>query len=322
MINGQTIPAFKIGSIPIYGDVLLAPMDGYTDMPFRSLARKLGSAASYTEFLNAVDVISQHHSIPLRAAYQEWERPVFFQLLDNQPERLLEAAQRLLPLQPDGFDINLGCPARTVAGRGAGAGLLREPEKIRKIFYLFRQAFSLPVTAKMRIGWGHGEPNTHIELAQLLEDSGASALIVHGRTRQQAYQGKANWDAIAEVRQAVTIPVIGNGDVQKVADIRNMKIHTGCQGVMIGRAAIFNPWIFCQRERDQVLPWEVESLILQQLELNLEFYGIPRGLILLRKFAKNYLRYFSIEPILIRRLMTTESVDDFRNILHGVIMGI
>ncbi len=309
---------FEIKNIPIQGDLILAPMDGYTDQPFRRLTRKLGSAASYTEFLNAIDVVNDHSIIRQRASYQENERPVFFQLLDNDLERMVAAARKLLPLQPDGFDINLGCPARTVAGRGAGAGLLRNPQHIQQIITAIRREISLPLTAKMRIGWGYEEANEYLRIAKILEESGVDAIIVHGRTRQQGYTGQANWDAIAEVKKNVSIPVIGNGDVRTVDDISAMHQYTQCDGIMIGRAAITNPWIFSRRNRDQISQDEVMRLIHQHLQLNMEFYGMERGIILFRKFVKSYLQPFDVDKEEMTRLVTANNPGSFLEILNRI----
>ena len=244
-------PTFYIRDIPVHGNLILAPMDGYSDQPFRSLARKLGSALSYTEFINTLDVIhKQPRFLAERIAYTTDERPIVYQLLDNDPQRLLAAAQRLLPHQPDIFDINLGCSARSVSGRGAGAGLLKTPEKIATIFNLLSKNLPIPITGKIRLGWDENTRNYQL-VARIIEENGGQLIAVHGRTRAQQYSGQADWDAIAEIKQIVSIPVIANGDVQTVADIDRILAHTHCDGVMIGRAATTNPWIFSRLQHSQ-----------------------------------------------------------------------
>jgi nifR3 family TIM-barrel protein len=305
-------------------------MDGYSDLPFRSICRELGSAVSYTEFINALDILQGHPYIHEKLTYLPAERPVVYQLFDNEPDRLLEAALRLIPAgtadypgaqigQPDVIDINLGCSAKNVSARGAGAGLLKTPAKIAEIFQKLTHALPVPVTAKMRIGWDDASRN-YLEVAKILEENGAAAIAVHGRTRQQSYRGEADWDAIAEVRQAVSIPVFANGDVRSVADIERLKAHTGCPAVLIGRAAVGNPWIFARLDRENVPPEQVLATLYTHLERMLTFHG-PRGLVLLRKHAERYLRPYTIAPDLRQRIFTTPSPEEFRQMVDEVIMA-
>ena len=310
----QKLPTFLIGGIPIYGDLILAPMDGYSDLPFRTLCRELGSAMSYTEFINAMDILNGHPYLDRKLAYRPEERPVVYQIFDNDPERMLAAALRLQECLPDIIDVNLGCSAKTVSSRGAGAGLLREPEKIATIFQSLTHALHIPVTAKIRLGWDEASRNYH-QVARLLEDNGAAAIAVHGRTKTQGLRGQADWDAIAEIRQAVSIPVIANGDVITVADIERIKVHTGCLAVMIGRGAIGNPWIFSRLDRDQVTPEAVRMVIRTHLERMLEFYGPQHGLIWFRKHIVRYLRPYALSTEMYQKLVTTERVDEFLSLI-------
>jgi nifR3 family TIM-barrel protein len=311
------IPSFHIRNIPIYGDLILAPMDGYTDQPFRTICREQGSAISYTEFINAMDVVHGHPYLYEKLAFLPEERPVAYQIFDNDPERLLDAALRLQERQPDFFDVNLGCSARSVSGRGAGAGLLREPEKIAAIFHALTHALDIPVTAKIRLGWDEDSRNYH-QVARLLEDNGAAAIAVHGRTRAQGLRGEADWDAIAEIRQAASIPVIANGDVRTAADIDRIKAHTGCPAVMIGRGAVGNPWIFSRLDRAQVPPDTIHAFIRTHLERMGAFYGAKYGLIRFRKHITRYLRTFPISPAMRQQLMTTEQVDEFLALIDRI----
>ncbi len=269
-------PVFRVGNIPVYGDLILSPMDGYSDLPFRSLARRLGSAMSYTEFINAIDVVYGHPHLERKLAYLESERPVVYQIFDDDPERLVKAALKLRSRNPDIIDINMGCSARCVSGRGAGAGLLRTPEKIALIFSRLSKELDIPVTGKIRLGWDDASLN-YLDIARIIEDNGGKLIAVHGRTKMQGYTGSADWDAIAAVRQAVSIPVIANGDVKTVADIERIKTHTGCSAVMIARAAIGNPWIFSRLDREQVSPDLLRETMLLHLDSMLSFYGDERG---------------------------------------------
>ncbi len=296
-------------------------MDGYSDQPFRSLCRGLGSAMSYTEFVKAEDVLERIAHVDEKLAFTEAERPVTFQIYGDDPGKILDAALRIQERGPDVIDMNMGCPAKTIAHRGAGVGLMRTPEKIAKIFQLLTTHLEVPVTGKMRLGWDD-ESRNYLQVAKIVEENGGQLLAVHGRTRAQGYSGQADWDAIAEVVDTLHIPVIGNGDVNTVADIDRMKAHTGCAGVMIGRAAMYNPWIFSRLERDQVPPNVVRTTMLRHLELNLSFYGPERGLVLFRKYASRYLSPYGMPREVRQRLMTRETAEEFVELLEEVVAGV
>lgn len=309
---------FFIQTLPIYGDALLSPMDGYSDQPFRSLCRELGSAMSYTEFVKAEDVLERMPHVNEKLAFTEAERPVTFQLYGDDPEKILEAALRLQERGPDTVDVNMGCPAKSIAQRGAGVGLMRTPEKIARIFRLLTARLEVPVTGKIRLGWDD-ENRNYLEVARIVQDNGGQLLAIHGRTKAQGYGGQADWDAIAEAVDALSIPVIGNGDVQTAADIARMQAHTGCAGVMIGRAAMSNPWIFSRLERSAVPPDVVRATMLRHLELNLAFYGPARGLVYFRKFAARYLAPYALPRQLRQELMTRERPEEFVELLDAIV---
>jgi len=311
-------PVFKIGSLPVYGDLILSPMDGFSDLPFRSVCRGLGSALSYTEFINALDILQCHPFVDEKLAFLPEERPVVFQVFDSEPERLLEVALRLQEHGPDVMDVNMGCSARTVSGRGAGAGLLREPAKIARIFSLLSRALEVPVTGKIRLGWDDKSRN-YLEVARAVEENGGKLIAVHARTRQQGYTGQADWQAIGEVKAAVSIPVLGNGDVRTVADVERMKALTGCDGVMIGRAAIGNPWIFSRLDRQEVTGEQVRLVIERHLQKMLSFYGERRGLVLFRKHANQYLTASGLSSELRRAILTTSSADEFLSLVQQAL---
>jgi nifR3 family TIM-barrel protein len=311
---------FHIGSIPVHSETILSPMDGYSDLPFRGLCRQLGSAVSYTEFINAGDVLNgRRRHLPPRLVYEEFERPVAYQIYDDDPERILHAVRLLLPHNPDIIDINMGCSEKKISNRGAGAGLLRTPGKIAQIFSTLSDELDIPVTGKIRIGWDEENLN-YLEIAHIIEDNGGQLVAIHGRTRMQGYGGEANWDPIAEVKQAVSIPVIGNGDVKTTADIARMQAHTGCDAVMIGRAAIGNPWIFSGLDRGQVAPEMVRETMLNHLQRSLDFYGEERGLVLFRKHATRYLNPYPLPNQLRRQLLTAEQPEQFIAILDQIQM--
>lgn len=310
-------PSFHIGPIPIHGDTLLSPMDGFSDWPFRSLCRELGSAMSYTEFVKAEEILKPPKIIADKLRYEEAERPVVIQIYGEQPEVMLLAALRAQELGADIVDINMGCPAKTVANRGAGAGLMRTPLKVARIFKRISASLEIPLTGKIRLGWDDDCRNYAL-IARIIEENGGQLIALHARTKQQGYGGEANWDAIAEVRQLVKIPVIGNGDVKSVADIQRMKDYTGCDAVMIGRAAIGNPWIFSGLDRDEVTPQQVRQMMLQHLERNLEFYGPRIGVVLFRKHAVRYLAPFRLSKEIRKELLTSQQSEEFLRLLDMI----
>ena len=307
-----TSPTFHVRDIPVYGDLVLAPMDGFSDMPFRLLCRELGSAMSYTEFVNVDELQGKRwpEKTARKLVYDASEQPMTFQVYGSDEDRLVQAAERLLPLGPSILDLNMGCSVNTIAGRGAGAGLLCTPAKIGGIFRRLSTTLPIPVTGKIRLGWDDRTRN-YLDVARILEDNGAALIAVHGRTKAQAYQGAADWDAIAAVKQAVSIPVLGNGDVVTVEDIRRIKAHTGCDGVMIGRGAIGNPWIFSRRMPHDVGFDEKIALVRRHLALNLAFYGEEQGLILFRKHVVRYIESIRHLADFRVRLLTCRQVDEF-----------
>ncbi len=282
-------PTFIIRDIPVYGDLILSPMAGFSDKPYRLLCREYGSAMSYTEFVSVDGILHGNERTSQMLAFDSSERPMVFQIFGSDEDKIEEATRHIEPLGPDIIDLNMGCSVPKVSGRGAGAALLKEPAKIGRIFARLTRVLAAPVTGKIRLGWDDNSLN-YLEVAKVLEESGAALIAVHGRTKAQAYNGQANWDAIAEIKQTVKIPVIGNGDVTCVADIERIKQHTGCDGVMIARTAIGNPWIFQRKDIHQVTLAEKSRLIHRHLNLMLEFYGEERGLILFRKHVVRYVR--------------------------------
>lgn len=287
MENEINIPTFFIRDIPIYGDAILAPMDGYSDYPFRSLCREFGSAMSYTEFVQVEKVLSKSKQPAKKFYFEAAERPITFQLYGDDPDKILEAALRVQDWNPDIIDINMGCPAKAISHRGAGVGMMKSPLKIARTFKKLSAKLKIPVTGKIRLGW---ERNKNYKLiARIIEECGGSLIAMHARTKEQGYLGSADWDAIAEVKAAVKIPVIGNGDVKRVADIARMKQHTGCDAVMIGRGALANPWIFSKQDREQVTPQQVRETVRKHLAKSVAFYGEEDGQRLFRKYAVQYL---------------------------------
>jgi tRNA-dihydrouridine synthase B len=313
-------PTFWVREIPVYGDAILAPMDGFSDWPFRSLCRSLGSAMSYTEFVRAQHIVQAYEHMALRLTYEEAERPMVFQLYGDDPNELLEAALRVQDKHPDIIDINMGCPARKVIHGGAGVGLMRSPLQIARIFRKLSARLEVPITGKIRLGWENCR--NYKLVARILEENGAQLIAIHARTKEQGYGGEADWDAIAEIKALVKIPVIGNGDVKTSADIDRMKTVTGCDAVMIGRAAIGNPWIFSRLERDQVPPEKVHQFIHTHLERHMAFYGAHKGLVLFRKHAMQYMKLQRFPRVIRTQIITQNDPEIFVKLLDEAYAGL
>ena len=241
----------NIASVRLEGNVFLAPMAGVTDFPFRLLCREMGCALAFTEMASAKGMLL---APPGNRAARELlltspqEGPVALQLFGREPQTVAEAARRL---PGDGrfclVDLNMGCPAPKIAGSGEGSGLLREPDLAVRVAEAVVRASPVPVTVKLRTGWDE-DSLVYEELGRRLQEVGVSALTLHARTRRQFYAGRADWDAIARLKRAVSIPVIGNGDVTCLQDAPRMMEQTGCDAAMIGRAAMGNPWVFAGRD--------------------------------------------------------------------------
>ncbi len=309
-------PVFRIGKIPICGDTILAPLSGYSDTPFRLLCRRFGSAMSYVPCVSANEVIHRSPRKPDPLHFAEEERPVAIQLLGKNTEMLLRAAEKLLERKPDIIDINLGCPARRVTSGGRGAALLRHPDRVGRMTRILAEKIPLPITAKIRLGWDKKSLN-YLEIARILEVNGISAIAVHGRTRAQGYSGKANWQAIAEIKEAVGVPVLGNGDIRRVEDICAIKETTGCDAVLIGRAAIGNPWIFAGQNAKEVPYEERLQVISHHLQAMIAHHGKRFGLVRFRKHVVKYIRTLAGATALRTQLVTCETPEALMHTLES-----
>lgn len=243
----------QIGEIKLAAPLALAPMAGITDLPFRLICRRLGCGMTVSEMVSAKGLLYKNVKTTEMLRIDDSERPTAIQLFGSVPEELAEAARMVEASGADMIDFNMGCPVPKIVNNGEGSALMKQPQLAHDILAAMVKAVKIPVTVKFRAGWDDSNRNA-VEIAKAVEAAGVSAVAVHGRTRQQFYEGKADWGIIAEVKQAVKVPVFGNGDIFTVEDGLRMLAETGVDGLMIGRGADGNPWIF--RELAAVLRGE------------------------------------------------------------------
>jgi len=287
----------KIGKIEIDKPIILAPMEDVTDQPFRLMCKRLGADIMYTEFVNSDGLIRNSEKTFKKMLFSEEERPFGIQLYGGDENSMEGAARMADSLNPDFIDINCGCWVKNVAGRGAGAGLLKDPPRMKRIVANVIKATKLPVTVKTRLGWDESSINI-IDIAKMLEDIGVSALTIHCRTRSQGHSGDPDYTWIPKVKQAVSIPIIVNGGLKEPQQIKEVFDDTGCDGVMIGRGAIDNPWIFSDVKyyftTGELAPprslAERIDICIELLRSSADFKGERRGVIEMRKFYSGYLR--------------------------------
>lgn len=282
----------RIGSIDI-GErpVMLAPMEDVTDPSFRLICREQGAAMVYTEFVSAEALVRNINSTTRKLSIDDRERPVAIQIYGREPDAMVEAAKIVEEAQPDIIDINFGCPVKKVAAKGAGAGMLRNPEKMLAITKAVVDAVNIPVTVKTRLGWDC-ENKIITELAPRLQDCGIKALTIHGRTRSQMYTGDADWTLIGEVKRdpRIEIPIIGNGDIKTAQQAKDAFDTYGVDGVMIGRASFGAPWIFREVKeylQNGVLPEitveEKFALLKRQIRESIDRIDEYRGILHVRR---------------------------------------
>ena len=233
----------RIGKVTLENNLILAPMAGVTDLPFRLLCKEQGAGLICTEMVSAKAIHFQNKNTESLMEIEERERPVSLQIFGSEPDLMAEIAKRIEHRNFDILDINMGCPVPKVVNNGEGSALMKKPELVHEIVYKVSHAIEKPVTVKIRKGFTEDAVNA-VEIAKIAEEAGAAAVAVHGRTREQYYAGQADWDIIRQVKEAVSIPVIGNGDVDSPQKAEALVRETGCDGIMIGRAVQGNPWLF------------------------------------------------------------------------------
>lgn len=288
---------FKIGNMEIEKALLLAPMEDVTDISFRNICKGFGADVVYTEFVNSEGLIRSVQKTQKKLKITEAERPVGIQIYGENLESMVSAAVIAAKENPDLIDINAGCWVKKVANRGAGAGLLKDPPYLQKMVKEIVEKVELPVTVKTRIGWDK-ENIMIVDIAKRLEDVGIKALTIHCRTRQQGHSGDADWEWVDRIKEAVEIPVVLNGGVFTAEDVKRAFETTKCDGVMIARGAIANPWIFKEAKEllndgriSLVLNPEVRiSTALGHLKESIEIKGERRAILEFRKYYSSYLK--------------------------------
>jgi nifR3 family TIM-barrel protein len=314
--------SLKIGNVKLEGNLLLGPMAGVTDLPFRLLCKEKGADLVYTEMVSAKGIQYNNKNTESLLQIHETERPVALQLFGADPIILSETAKRIEHRNFDILDINMGCPVPKVVNNGEGSSLMKNPKLIGEIVKMVSSAINKPLTVKIRKGF-HETDNNAVEVAKIAEENGAAAVAVHARTREQYYSGKADWEVIRAVKEALTIPVIGSGDIFTPEDAKKMIDLTHCDGIMMARGTRGNPWIFEQIKtylRDGILlpkPSfdEVTEMILRHGALSVEYKGEFTGIREMRKHVAWYTTGYPGSAKLRNRVNEIENMEDLRQLL-------
>ena len=316
----------QIGNVTLENQVFLAPMAGVTDLPFRLLCREMGTGLVCSEMVSAKAIYYKNKNTESLLEIHEKERPVSLQLFGSDPELMAEMAKRIEERPFSILDINMGCPVPKVVNNGEGSALMKNPVLVGKIISAVAGAVKKPVTVKIRKGFDEEHVNA-AEIARIAQESGAAAVAVHGRTREQYYAGSADWDIIRRVKEALTRPVIGNGDVTGPESAERMLRETGCDAVLIGRAARGNPWIFrelAEYDRTGTIPQrptqeEIRNMMLRHARMQLEFKGEYLGIREMRKHVAWYVKGMKGAAKFRAQINQVESYEELEELLKMLI---